>query len=52
MENEIKICGLKSPAKCTRAQIHYDIPFAESKECEKCPYRNIATIVTKRNIAE
>lgn len=39
------ICGLTPPAKCTRAQIHYEVIFAESKECEKCEYRNIATIV-------
>ena len=41
---EVKICGLNPPAKCTRAQIHYDVLFAESKECEKCEYRSIATI--------
>lgn len=45
MENEINVCGLKSPAKCTRAQIHYSVPFAESKECNSCEYQTTLAIV-------
>ena len=40
----INVCSLDFPAKCTRAQIHYGVPFAESKECRECPMRFKAEI--------
>lgn len=48
---KIKICDLRAPAKCTRAQIHYNTPFAESELCDECEHQVIATIVSEDKTA-
>lgn len=36
---KIKICDLRAPAKCTRTQIHCNVPFAESELCDECEHQ-------------
>jgi hypothetical protein len=45
MEIEIDVCGLKAPAKCSRANILHEVPFAVGQECRKCEYKRIANVV-------
>jgi hypothetical protein len=39
-----EICTLEHPAKCTRCQYQYKIPFAKSEECKECKYKKEAEI--------
>jgi hypothetical protein len=48
---KIKICDLRAPAKCTRTQIHYNVPFAESELCDECEHQVTATIVSEEKTA-